>query len=107
MSKNILHECQSDNSKSVFFANFLLGLGFCLGLVYGVIDLCLGMVDINKYVVYTVFSLGLGFGQVGVDLGLIFVLNIGFDAIQSVVRCVRSSSGQRVAGPHWSCCCWC
>ena len=91
----------------MFFANTLLGLGFSLGLVNGIVDLCLGIVDINKYVEYVVFSLGLGFGQVGVDLGLILVLNLGFDAIPSAVRCVRSSSEQRVAGPLWSCCCWC
>ena len=80
---------------------------FCLGLVNGVVDLCLGIVDMNKYVDYAVFSLGLDFGQVGVDLGLILVLNLGFDAIPSAVRCVRSSSEQRVASPLWSCCCWC
>ena len=77
----------------MFFANNLLGL------VNGVVDVCLGIVDINKYVEYIVFSLGLGFGQVGVDLGLILVLG--------KVRCVRYSSEQRVAGPLWSCCCWC
>ena len=41
-------------------------------------------------------SLGLDFGQVGVNLDL--VLNLGLDAIPSLVMCVRSSSGQRVAG---------
>ena len=64
---------------------------FCLGLVNGVVDLCLGIVDMNKYVDYAVFSLGLDFGQVGVNLDL--VLNLGLDAIPSAVRCVKSSSG--------------